>query len=55
MKPLQTFQTSGKRSIIFKESAKKFFVVVTNDMGHSFVSYFENYEAALKYAEDYIK
>jgi hypothetical protein len=55
MKPLQIFQTSNKRSILFKENDKKFFVVVTNDMGHSFVSNFENYELALRYAEEYIK
>jgi hypothetical protein len=55
MKPLQIFQTSTKRSILFKENDKKYFVVVTNDMGHSFVSNFENYEMALQYAETYIK
>lgn len=55
MKPLQIFQTSTKRSIIFKENDKKYFVVVTNDMGHSFVTNFENYDLALHYAENYIK
>ena len=54
MKPLQIFQKNNKRSILFKENDKKYFVVVTNDMGHSFVSNFENYELALIYAENYI-
>lgn len=55
MKPLQIFQTSNKRSILFKENDEKFFVVITNDMGHSFVTNFQNYEMALQYAENYIK
>ena len=55
MTTLQTFQKNSKRSILFKDSNDKFFVVVTNDMGHSFVSNFENYELALQYAEGWVK
>jgi len=55
MTPLQIFQKNSKRSILFKDSNDKYFVVATNDMGHSFVSNFENYELALQYAEGYVK
>jgi hypothetical protein len=46
---------ADRLSALLKEKDKKYFVLVTNDMGHSFVSNFENYEMAMQYEETYIK
>jgi hypothetical protein len=55
MAPLQIFQKNSKRSILFKDSNDEYFVVATNDMGHSLVNNFQSYELALQYAEGYVK